>query len=93
MQLRTLAQYQILLLVRKRGKMIKFRGNRGFERESIESPQLEIEIHEKSEERINMGQDFYFDLFDYEINVSGHWLKVEDLEAIVEKVMGGKNDC
>lgn len=27
-----------------------------------------------------------------EINVSGHWLKVEDLEAIVEKVMGGKGE-
>ena len=25
-----------------------------------------------------------------EINVSGHWLSIPDLEAIVEKVMGGK---
>jgi hypothetical protein len=81
----------------KRGKMIKFRGKELIAQELIEGDLVHngYDVQGFCSLTSIKKEDMYpvgVTPHSVEINISGHWLKVEDLEAIVEKVMGGKGE-
>lgn len=79
------------------GKMIKFRGTAQEYTKNglplIMSGESIIQDGEYSPVIINNENVQKLVMIDtLQINVSGHWLSIPDLEAIVEKVMGGKDE-